>query len=179
VLKNCRSIGIVSRDCPVCQICSKMIWLQLWDVVDFISFPKSLRSLKSKFGAKSYGHNTTSNHVLCGLSGAHRTVRCAMSDSCVSHCNIVPSGARVLRDRDNRVCVRPPPCTRGNEALSVSTGSSIVETVGSVREEPEAEHHLRAEKTCGSLWSYSSVVLSPRVGYPCVGAPTRISRDIA
>jgi hypothetical protein len=25
--------------------------------------------------------------------------------SCVSHCNIVPSGARVLRDRDNQVCV--------------------------------------------------------------------------
>jgi hypothetical protein len=83
----------------------KMIWLQLWNVVDFISFPKSIRSLKSKFGAKSYGQNTTSNRVLRGLSGAHRTVRCAIFGSCVSRCNIVPSGARVLRDRDNRVCV--------------------------------------------------------------------------
>ena len=42
----------------------KLIWLQLWDVENFISFPKS------------YGQNTTSGH---GLSGAHRTVRCAMS----------------------------------------------------------------------------------------------------
>ena len=65
---------------------------------------------------------------------------------------IVPSGARVLRDRDNRVCV--------------TAGSSIVETAGSVREEPEAEHHLRVEKARGSLRSYSTVVLGPRVGFP-------------
>ena len=61
---------------------------------------------------------------------------------------------------------RPPPCTRGNEARDVSTGSSIVETLGSVREEPEAEHHLRAEKARGSLWSYLTVVLGLRVGFP-------------
>jgi hypothetical protein len=54
----------------------KMEWLQLWDVENFISFPKSTRSLKSEFGTKSYRQNTTSEH---GLSGAHRTVRCAMS----------------------------------------------------------------------------------------------------
>ena len=54
----------------------KLIWLQLWDVENFISFPKSTRSSKSEFGAKSYGQNTTSGHE---LSGAHRTVRCAMS----------------------------------------------------------------------------------------------------
>jgi hypothetical protein len=54
----------------------KLVWLQLWDVENFISFPKSTRSSKSEFGAKSYGQNTTSGH---GLSGAHRTVRCAMS----------------------------------------------------------------------------------------------------
>jgi hypothetical protein len=41
-----------------------------------------------------------------------------------------------------------------------------VETSGSVREESEAEHHLRAEKACGSLWSYLTEVLGPRVGYP-------------
>jgi hypothetical protein len=45
-------------------------------------------------------------------------------------------------------------------------GSSIVETVGSVQEELEAEHHLHVEKACGSLQSYSIEVLSPRVGFP-------------
>jgi hypothetical protein len=60
---------------------------------------------------------------------------------------------------------RPSPCTRGNDACDVSTGSSIVETVGSVREEPEAEHHLRVEKAHDSLQSYSTEVLGPRVGY--------------
>jgi hypothetical protein len=61
---------------------------------------------------------------------------------------------------------RPPPCTGGNEARGVSARSSLVEIVGSVREEPKAEHHLRVEKTCGSLRSYSAEVLGPRVGYP-------------
>jgi hypothetical protein len=59
-----------------------------------------------------------------------------------------------------------PPCTGGNEARGVSAGSSIVETVGSVREEPEAEHHLRVEKAHDSLQSYSTEVLGPRVGFP-------------
>jgi hypothetical protein len=61
---------------------------------------------------------------------------------------------------------RSPPCTKGNEARGVSAGSSIVETAGSVREEPETEHHLRMEKSHGSLRSYSTEVLSPRVGHP-------------
>jgi hypothetical protein len=61
---------------------------------------------------------------------------------------------------------RPPPCTGGNEAHDVLAESSIVETVGSVREEPEAERHLHVEKTHGSLQSYSTEVLGPRVGYP-------------
>jgi hypothetical protein len=56
----------------------KLVWLQLWDVENLISFPKSTRSSKLEFGAKSYGQNTTSEH---GLSGAHRTVRCA-NDRC-------------------------------------------------------------------------------------------------
>jgi hypothetical protein len=37
---------------------------------------------------------------------------------------------------------------------------------GSVREEPEAEHHLRVEKVRGSLWSYSTEVLGSRMGFP-------------
>jgi hypothetical protein len=45
----------------------KLVWLQLWDVENFISFPKSTRSSKLEFGAKSYGQTTTSEH---GLSGA-------------------------------------------------------------------------------------------------------------
>jgi hypothetical protein len=61
---------------------------------------------------------------------------------------------------------RPPPCTGGNEAHNVLAGSSIVETVGSVREEPEAEHYLRVEKAHNSLWSYSTLVLGARMGYP-------------
>jgi hypothetical protein len=40
-----------------------------------------------------------------------------------------------------------------------------METAGSVREEPEMEHHLRVENACGSLWSYSTEVLGPRVGF--------------
>jgi hypothetical protein len=61
---------------------------------------------------------------------------------------------------------RPPPCTGGNEARSDSAGSSIVEMTGSVREEPEAEHHLRVEKARDSLRSYSTMVLGSRVGFP-------------
>jgi hypothetical protein len=61
---------------------------------------------------------------------------------------------------------RPPPCIGGNEARNVLAESSIVETAGSVREEPEAEHHLRVEKAHGSLRSYSTVVLGPLVGFP-------------
>jgi hypothetical protein len=72
-----------------------MVWLQLLEVENFISFPKSTRSSKSEFGAKSYGQNTA----------------------------------------------------------------------GSVREEPEAEHHLRVEKARGTLRNYSTKVLVPRVGY--------------
>jgi hypothetical protein len=45
-------------------------------------------------------------------------------------------------------------------------GSSIVEMAGSVREESEAEHHLSMEKAHGSLQSYSTEVLDPRVGFP-------------
>jgi hypothetical protein len=61
---------------------------------------------------------------------------------------------------------RPPPCTGGNEARDVSVESLIVETAMSVREEPEVEHHLRVEKARGSLRSYSTEVLGPRVGFP-------------
>jgi hypothetical protein len=56
----------------------KRIWLKLWDVENIISFPKSTRLSKLEFEAKSYGQNTTSEH---GLSGAHRTVRCAIFGS--------------------------------------------------------------------------------------------------
>jgi hypothetical protein len=61
---------------------------------------------------------------------------------------------------------RPTPCTGENEARGVSVGSSIVEMVGSVQEEPEVEHHLCVQKARCSLWSYSTVVLGPHVGFP-------------
>jgi hypothetical protein len=41
-----------------------------------------------------------------------------------------------------------------------------METTGSVREEPKAEHHLHVEKARDSLRSYLTVVLGPRVGLP-------------
>jgi hypothetical protein len=50
----------------------KLVWLQLWDVENFISFPKSTRSSKSEFRAKSYGQITTTKH---GLFGAPCPVR--------------------------------------------------------------------------------------------------------
>jgi hypothetical protein len=65
---------------------------------------------------------------------------------------IVLSGVRVLRDRDNRVCV-------------------TAVTVYRRKRGPwcfwlEAEHHLRVEKVCSSLQSYSTVVLGARVSFP-------------
>jgi hypothetical protein len=41
-----------------------------------------------------------------------------------------------------------------------------VETAGSVREEPEAEHHVRVEKARGSLRSYSTEGAWPSRGLP-------------
>jgi hypothetical protein len=66
---------------------------------------------------------------------------------------------------------RPPPCTGGIEARGVSAESSIVKTTGSVRAEPEAEHHLHVEKARGSLQSYLTKVLGPRVGFPLRRGP--------
>jgi hypothetical protein len=40
-----------------------------------------------------------------------------------------------------------------------------METAGSVREKPEAEHHLHIEKARNYLRSYSIEVLGPRVGF--------------
>jgi hypothetical protein len=52
-----------------------------------------------------------------------------------------------------------------------SAESSIVDTMESIREESKAEHHLRVEKARGSLRSYSTEVLGPRVGYPLHRGP--------
>jgi hypothetical protein len=55
----------------------KLVWLQLWDIDNFISFPKSTRSSKSEFGAKSYGKRqvSTTCPVHTGPSGAPCPVR--------------------------------------------------------------------------------------------------------
>jgi hypothetical protein len=79
---------------------------------------------------------------------------------------IVPSGQESCETVTTAFGSRPPPCTGGNEARGVLARSSIVETAGSVREEPKAEHHLRVEKARGSLRSYLTEVLGPRVAFP-------------
>jgi hypothetical protein len=52
----------------------KLVCLQLWDVDNFISFPKSTRSSKSEFGAKSYGQNTASEHELSGAPSSEASI---------------------------------------------------------------------------------------------------------
>ena len=79
---------------------------------------------------------------------------------------IVPSGARVLRDRDNCVCVTAATVyqrERGQWRFGRKLDSG---DDGSVREDPKAENHLRVEKAHGSLQSYSTEVLDPRMGFP-------------
>jgi hypothetical protein len=62
---------------------------------------------------------------------------------------------------------RPPPwAPKGTRPATFSVGSFIVEMTGSIREEPEVKHHLRLEKARGSLLSYSTEVVGPRVGFP-------------
>jgi hypothetical protein len=73
---------------------------------------------------------------------------------------------RVLRDRDNRVCVTTGTVYQRKRDPRRFGRKLDSEDVGSVREEPEAEHHLRVEKARGSLRSYSTVVLGPRMGFP-------------
>jgi hypothetical protein len=73
---------------------------------------------------------------------------------------------RVLRDRDNRVCVTAATVYR-RERGSRRFGRKLDSGDGGERrEEPEAEHHLRVEKARSSLRSYSTEVLGPRVGFP-------------
>jgi hypothetical protein len=83
--------------------------------------------------------------------------------SYASHCNCIEWGKNLAT---TALVSRLPPCTGGNEAHDVSARNSIVETAGSVQDEPEAEHHLHVEKACDSLRSYSTVVLGPHVGFP-------------
>jgi hypothetical protein len=78
----------------------------------------------------------------------------------------MPSGQESSEIASIEFVVQLPQFTGGNKAHNVSARSSIVKTTGSVRDEPKVEHHLRVEKVHGSLQSYSSVVLGPRVGYP-------------
>jgi hypothetical protein len=79
---------------------------------------------------------------------------------------IVPSGTRVLQDRDNQVCVMAATVYRRERGPRRFGRKHDSGDAGSVREEPEAEHHLRVEKVRGSLQSYLSEVLGPRVGFP-------------
>jgi hypothetical protein len=71
-----------------------------------------------------------------------------------------------LRDRDNRVCVtaatvyrRARGQRRFGQKLDSGDGGERPRGAGSGA-------HLRVEKARGSLRSYSTVVLGPRVGFP-------------
>jgi hypothetical protein len=75
-------------------------------------------------------------------------------------------GARVLRDRDNRVCVTAATVYRREQGPRCFVQKLDSGDSGEHPEEPEAEHHLRMEKARGSLRSYSTEVLGLRVGFP-------------
>jgi hypothetical protein len=73
-------------------------------------------------------------------------------------------------NREKNVSVsRPPLCAGGNEAHDVSAGSSIVKTVGSVREEAESRPPLARGE--GPRLSMELLI--------CGAWPLRISRDLA
>ena len=79
---------------------------------------------------------------------------------------IVPSGARVLRDRDNRVCVTAATVYRRERGprrfgRKLDSGDGGERPRGAGSGAP-----LAREKARGSLRSYSTVVLGPRVGFP-------------
>jgi hypothetical protein len=84
----------------------------------------------------------------------------------VGRCNCTEWGESFERLWQPRLCHDCHCVLEGMRPAAFLVGSSIVETAGSIQEEPEAEYHLRVEKACGSLWSYSTVVLGPRVGFP-------------
>ena len=78
----------------------------------------------------------------------------------------MPSGARVLRDRDNQVCVTVATVYRRGRG-SWRFGRKLVNRDGGERPRGAGSGaHLRVEKARGSLRSYSTVVLGPRVGFP-------------
>jgi hypothetical protein len=92
---------------------------------------------------------------------------------------IVPSGARVLRDRDNRVCVtaatvyrreRGPQCF----GRKLDSGDGGERPRGAGNRAPLARgegSQLSTELIDRGAW--------PSRGFPSLGAPTRISRDLA
>jgi hypothetical protein len=79
---------------------------------------------------------------------------------------IVPSGARVLRDRDNRVCVTTTTVYR-RERGSWRFGWKLVSENGGERlRGARIGAPLARGEGSGSLWRYSTVVLGPRMGFP-------------
>lgn len=59
-------------------------------------------------------------------------------------------------------------CTEWNEACSILAKNSVVEMTESIRERPELEHHLWAEKVQGYLWSYLAERLALTWAFSCV-----------
>jgi hypothetical protein len=78
---------------------------------------------------------------------------------------IVPSGARVLRDHDNRVCVTAATVYRREQGPRRFDRKLDSGDGGDRPRGAKAEHHLRVEKAHSSLRSYLTVVLGPRVSF--------------
>jgi hypothetical protein len=83
----------------------------------------------------------------------------------VSRCNIVLSGARVLRDCDNQVCVTAATMYRRKQGprcfgQKLDTGDNEKRPRGDGSGAP-----LACVEGADSLQSYSTVVLGPRMGY--------------
>jgi hypothetical protein len=98
--------------------------------------------------------------------------------SCTIRCNYTEWGI-ILWDHINRVFGAAATCTRGNEAHDVSARSSIVKTVGSIREEAGRRTPLARGEGLQLSTGYSSMVLGPRVVYPLHRGSMRISQDLA
>jgi hypothetical protein len=100
-------------------------------------------------------------------------------DSCASHCNIVASAARVLRDHINCICGAATTMCR------MERGSRRFHP--KLHSEDDGERLRGGRKrstTCvwrrsATLRSYSTGCLALAWSTLCVGAPTRISRDHA
>lgn len=68
---------------------------------------------------------------------------------------VVSSGvSKSYKSTPTKFVVWPPQCRRGNRAHDVLVENSILQTMESIQEKAQLEHHLRVEKVLGYLQSY-------------------------